>query len=178
MNENHCQGGCNQTTFTGCDCGDQWLINSWFLFLLHDKEIDKEIGLTLPLPLKHTKQCMIRVDLMVVIRNNLKRFGFSKLFHQRNDQGRTTEREPWRLLVNVSLITEGSTQQFRKETGLKSKEANSQTEQSLVRESWVKEGQKVSGDQNALILPSGICSDRHSFTPVSSLHINSRCCDR
>lgn len=48
-----------------------------------------------------------------------------------------------RLLVNVSLITECSTQQARRETGWKSKEANSQTEQSPVRESWVKEGQKV-----------------------------------
>lgn len=34
-------------------------------------------------------------------------------------------------------------------------------EQSPVRESWVKEGQKVSGDQNALILPSRTSSDKH-----------------
>lgn len=73
-------------------------------------------------------------------------------FDDARNQGRTSE--PWRLLVSVSLITECSIQQARRETGWKSKEANSQTEQSPVRESWVKEGQKVSGDQNALILPS------------------------
>lgn len=56
--------------------------------------------------------------------------------------------------MNVSQITEWSTQQSRRETGWKSKEANSQGEQSPVRESWVKEGQKVSRDQNAVILPS------------------------
>lgn len=141
----------------------------FFLFLL----CDKEVGCV---PLKQTPQCRTRVILKAVIGKNLKRFGFSKLLHKRTDQGRTRKR--WRLLVNVSLITGGSTQQSKRETGWKSKEANSQTEQSPVRESWVKEGQKVSGDQNALILPSRTFSDKHSFTLVSSLHINSRCFSR
>lgn len=73
-------------------------------------------------------------------------------FCEERDQDRT--REPQMMLVMLVCLQNAAHNRPGERQGGSQRRQTAKQNKVQVRERWVKEGQKVSGDQNALILPS------------------------